>query len=206
MEGTPIFSLNVFLDNKQKLRRKMRMQRRNLSEKTQAEAGLSVLAQFKKNRRFRSINRVAVYWANEGELPLTAIIDVLWRHKKTCLLPIISNHHKRKMYFATYQKDTRFSVNQYGIFEPILKKRVRSLLTLDLVLMPLVAFDAQGNRLGMGGGYYDRSFAFLKQRSHWKKPFLMGVAYDFQEVDNLTNDPWDVPLDAILTPTRLICF
>ncbi len=183
------------------------MRRRNLNEKTQVEAGLSVLAQFKKNRRFYSAKRIAVYLPNEGELPLSAIIQMLWCKKKTCLLPVIFNQHKRKIHFATYQKDTRFSINQYGIFEPVVspKKRIHS-LGLDLVLMPLVAFDAKGNRLGMGGGYYDRSFAFLKRRSHWKKPFLMGVAYDFQEVDELVSDPWDVPLDGIITPTRLIHF
>ncbi len=70
---------------------------------------------------------------------------------------------------------------------------------LDLILMPLVGFDLQGNRLGMGGGFYDRSLAFLRYRLYWKRPRLLGLAYDFQQVDILTADPWDIPMQAVVT-------
>jgi 5-formyltetrahydrofolate cyclo-ligase len=75
-------------------------------------------------------------------------------------------------------------------------------LALDLVLTPLVGFDHKGNRLGMGGGYYDRSFAFLLRRQNWKKPRLVGLAYDFQQLDKLPAKNWDVPLTAVATDTH----
>ena len=95
--------------------------------------------------------------------------------------------------------------NRYGIPEPAHPNKARNfpLRSLDLVLMPLVGFDTQGNRLGMGGGYYDRSFAFLHRHSHWRKPHLMGTAYEFQRLSKLDAQPWDVPLDAIVTEANL---
>ena len=70
---------------------------------------------------------------------------------------------------------------------------------LDLVLVPLVAFDARGVRLGMGGGYYDRSFAYLNFRSRWRRPRLIGVGFDFQRAESISPQPWDVCLDGVIT-------
>ncbi|MGD8594123.1 MAG: 5-formyltetrahydrofolate cyclo-ligase, partial [Gammaproteobacteria bacterium] len=75
---------------------------------------------------------------------------------------------------------------------------------LNLVLTPLVAFDARGNRLGMGGGYYDRTFAYLRHQHRWRRPRLAGIAYDFQQVDRLERSSWDVPLSTIATPRKYI--
>ena len=72
--------------------------------------------------------------------------------------------------------------------------------------MPLVGFDLNGYRLGMGGGFYDTSLAYLRRRSAWKKPFLMGIAYECQKVETLPRDPWDIPLDAVLTEKKLYRF
>lgn len=95
--------------------------------------------------------------------------------------------------------------NQYGISEPDIPiSHQLKPIELDIVLMPLVAFDLNGNRLGMGGGFYDRSFSFLMRRKSNKKPRLIGVAYDFQEIETLDSDSWDVPLDAVVTESRLI--
>ncbi|CCQ09874.1 5-formyltetrahydrofolate cyclo-ligase [Pseudoalteromonas luteoviolacea B = ATCC 29581] len=92
--------------------------------------------------------------------------------------------------------------NAYGILEPVLNcSEVCPIAQLDLLLMPLVAFDKQGNRMGMGGGYYDRTLAsYYKQ--NWETPRLIGLAHDCQQVDELPTEVWDVPLQAILTPTR----
>ena len=84
--------------------------------------------------------------------------------------------------------------------EPLVERReLVRVRDLDLILMPLVGFDLQGNRLGMGGGFYDRSLAFLRYRLYWKRPRLLGLAYDFQQVDILTADPWDIPMQAVVT-------
>jgi 5-formyltetrahydrofolate cyclo-ligase len=94
----------------------------------------------------------------------------------------------------------RLQENRFGIPEPCVPARalVRAQL-LDLILVPLVAFDASGNRLGMGGGYYDRSLAFVAQRQHWRKPHVVGLAYEFQRVARMPANAWDVPLAAVVT-------
>ena len=95
--------------------------------------------------------------------------------------------------------------NRYGIPEPM-DTQPRSARQLDLLLIPLVGFDSAGHRLGMGGGYYDATLAFLRHRRHWRKPRLLGVAYECQKVEALPHDPWDMPLDAVLTERRLYRF
>ena len=94
--------------------------------------------------------------------------------------------------------------NTVGILEPVYKKRdLKPPSALEIVLVPLVAFDKNFNRVGMGGGYYDRAFAFSKFRKNWHKPLLVGVAYSFQEVDKINSKAWDVPLHAVITEERV---
>ena len=93
----------------------------------------------------------------------------------------------------------------FGIQEPA-GGPIRAARNLDIILTPLVAFDSAGNRIGMGGGYYDRTFAFLKRRTTWRKPKLIGIAFGLQEVDAVPVDTWDVPLDGILTEKGLVLF
>jgi len=72
-----------------------------------------------------------------------------------------------------------------------------------MVITPLVAFDSKGNRMGMGGGYYDRSFAWRRNRQHWKGPLLVGYAYELQKTRRLDNKSWDIVMDAIVTENTL---
>ena len=93
--------------------------------------------------------------------------------------------------------------NRFGILEPYVSQRVCLDPTrLDWIFVPLVAFDSLGHRLGMGGGYYDASLAVLRLRTHWHKPRLVGLAYEFQRIDHLAEDKWDVPLHGVLTNER----
>jgi len=195
------------LISKKALRQDIRQQRNELTESAQQAAGFGVLKQLRQYPAFQASHRIAAYLANDGEIPLTPTITHLWQRNRECYLPVLFGFGSRKMHFSHYHSKSRFSNNKYNIPEPIvpIRKQLKSNV-LDLVLMPLVAFDGMGNRLGMGGGYYDRSFEFLRFRKYWKKPRLIGVAYDFQQVELLQTDPWDVPVDAIVTPTRLIRF
>lgn len=95
--------------------------------------------------------------------------------------------------------------NRFGIPEPAGTTVFRA-RQLDLLLMPLVGFDTAGHRLGMGGGFYDATLAYMRQRRHWRKPRLIGVAFECQRVTALPHDPWDMPLDAVLTEKRLYRF
>ncbi len=191
---------------KQQIRKNIRQKRQSLSPQASLFAGHGVYENLKKYPPFYRANKVACYLANDGEISLTPVIDALWQRKKTACVPVIaSSFNRRKINFAPYYSNTEMQDNQYGIAEPAvgIADQIKP-MSLDIVLMPLVAFDAKGNRIGMGGGYYDRSFSFLLRGAGRKKPRLIGVAYDFQEIDALLSESWDVPLDAVVTETRLI--
>jgi 5-formyltetrahydrofolate cyclo-ligase len=111
------------------------------------------------------------------------------------------------LWFTPYAADSELVQNRFGIPEPrVLPRRRVPPWRLDLILVPLVGFDSAGNRLGMGGGFYDQTLAFLQRRSHWRKPRLLGIAYDFQQLDQLPAEPWDIPLDGIATESRIHLF
>ena len=105
---------------------------------------------------------------------------------------------------AFYSAGNQLIKNRYKLFEPVNKGRPVNLRSLDIVFVPLVAFDRNGNRLGMGGGYYDRAFSFKNDYLHLSRPCLIGVAHHFQEVESISAQVWDVRLDAILTDRELI--
>jgi len=182
------------------IRQQMRKQRNALSSLQQLDAARRVERLIASSHLFRNSQHIACYSANDSELNLESLIERIWLAKKVCYLPVLDSIHKNRLWFAPYYPDSKLRLNRFGIPEPLCNKRelVRA-RSLDLILTPLVAFDKEGNRLGMGGGFYDRSLAFLLRRSHWHKPRLCGVGYDFQRVNHLPSQPWDVPLSAIVT-------
>jgi len=194
------------MDLRQQLRKRLREQRRSLSAHERKRFSEQLANSLAKTNLFRNSNHIAFYIANDGELDLLPLMQIAWRMKKRCYLPILSPPFRRHLlYFARYDDGDDLIPNQYGIPEP--KVSPRQWLAgrrLNLVLTPLVAFDVNGNRLGMGGGYYDRTFAYLRNHHRWCRPRLVGVAYDFQQVDQLGNASWDVPLSAIATPSRFL--
>lgn len=124
--------------------------------------------------------------------------------RRRTLLPAL---HGRRLLFLPYRPGTPLVCNRFGIPEPALSADAAcSLQGLGLVLMPLVAFDDQGNRLGMGGGYYDRTFAYLRGRRHWRVPPLVGVAYECQRLSALPTRTWDIPLRGVVTERGLHVF
>ena len=185
----------------------MRAHRRALSLAQREQAAQRMFVQLARYSHFSSYKNIAVYLANDGELSPHCFVDACWRQRRHVFLPIVQSRAFQRMRFARYGKNSVMRKNRYNIPEPVQSSRkLKPGLKMDLLLMPLVAFDSQGNRLGMGGGYYDRTFAYLRQRRHWCKPVLLGVAYDFQQVDALPVESWDVPLDGIVTESRLIWF
>lgn len=120
--------------------------------------------------------------------------------KKNIYLPIIHPFANKKLLFVLYKKNTNLIINKFNIPEPELN--ILNLIPLDLldiVFVPIIAFDKKGNRLGSGGGYYDRTF----QNSKKKNTLLIGIAYDFQEVKEIKKEKWDVTLDIIITPSKI---
>jgi 5-formyltetrahydrofolate cyclo-ligase len=152
----------------------------------------------------RNSRHIAVYLPVNGEMDPRPLMDYLWSMGKSLYLPVLVTFSERRLWFSAYTPGDPLVCNRYGIPEPerVHSKRIRT-AALDLVLLPLVAFDAMGHRLGMGGGYYDHCFAFIKRRFHWRKPRLMGLAYEFQRLPLIEPEPWDVPLDAIATEQQV---
>jgi len=193
------------MDERKQIRQQMREQRRAQSAAQSRDMGWQASRQLQQSRIFRNSQHIALYLANDGEIDPWYIIEAVWRSGKQCYLPVLGLRPGNRLWFIPYKPDTKLINNRFGIPEPAHPRQQRSLKpqSLDLILMPLVAFDRQGNRLGMGGGFYDRSLAFLQHRHSWRKPRLVGLAYEFQQVDQLPYQSWDVPLDAIVTEQQI---
>ena len=191
------------------IRASVRELRNNLSSNQQLIAAQSLKMNFiqhlngKKNTKNEHI---AIYFSNDGELDTSLLINELRDKGHTLYLPVIHPFNGANLLFQRYEKNSPMKANRYGILEPKLNcTQICPLPELDYLLMPLVAFDNQGNRLGMGGGFYDRTLARLHQQ-HWQKPQLIGLAHECQKVTALPIESWDVPLKTIITPNKTYCW
>ena len=137
------------------------------------------------------------------EVDIRPWFELLWKQGKASYLPITL---KDGLQFGYYTRDTILQQNPWGILEPRADNTVVKAHALEVVLVPLVAFDAQGHRLGRGKGYYDRTFSFLLQHPRPRQPYLIGIAYACQKVDNLKPANWDVPLNEVITETQHYTF
>lgn len=189
-------------DPRQLLRRQMRTRRRALSPRQQREAARKLLANLRRLPAFHRARHVALYLPNDGEIDPTPVIELCWRLGKQTYLPVLHPIRHNRLWFVPYNRSTPMQRNIYRILEPKLQGAPRRpAQALDLVLLPLVAFDPGGARMGMGGGYYDRTFSF-KQRKGPQGPKLIGLAHDIQKVDTLPVASWDIPLAGIVTDCR----
>lgn len=191
--------------NKTDLRREMRQRRRMLSMDEARTAARHLLRLARRHHLFLRNQRIGFYLPMAEEIDLFPLMNAaLWLNKR-CFLPVVPPRGARRLWFSRITDRPTWYQNRFGIYEHGSIQRVRA-QHLDILFMPLVAFDAQGNRLGMGGGFYDASLAYLRTRRAFRKPKLIGVAYDFQHVETLPKEPWDVPLDAVLTDRKLYRF
>lgn len=190
----------------QALRKQLKQQRAALSSNQQKHLSSLAIQRLQRSTLFRSAKNIAIYLPVRGEIDPSQLPE-FGRAGQQFYLPVLSLYKQHGLVFVRWNKRTRFHMNQYRIPEPIIKySQLKSARKLDLVVMPLLACDLLGNRLGMGGGYYDRSFAFKMRSERKRKPILLGIAYQFQQVESLPRQPWDVPLDAIVTDTQLTKF
>ena len=194
-------------DTRNALRHELRARRQELSAPEQTHAAHQLIAHLVATRLYRVSRRIAVYLPNDGEIDPVPLMARIWKMNKTCYLPILSRLQHDRLWFAPFTQDTPLAANRFGILEPVAPARtwVRA-QELDLILMPLVGFDTHGNRLGMGGGFYDKSLAFLRHRTLWRKPHLIGLAHDFQRVKKIEASAWDVPLQAVATDQSVYHF
>ncbi len=182
---------------RKRIRRLMRERRRNLNAGERRIAAEHLRNRLLALPRFRHARSIAAYLAVGGEMSLHPVIETAWSLNIPVYLPCLRG---LRMEFRRYESGTRLQANRFGIPEPqpMRDAAIRPRF-LDIVFAPLVAFDSRGGRLGTGGGYYDRTFEFLRERKHWKRPALIGVAYEFQHVPALPLAAWDIPMSAVVT-------
>lgn len=182
------------------LRRELRARRRALSRPEQRRHALALARRLGRHPTFLRARRIGIYWPADGELDPRPLLKLPQARGKRWQLPVLWPHPHPRLWFLSYRTDAPMHPNRFGIPEPARRnRRLRLAWTLDLLLVPLVGFDAQCNRLGMGGGYYDRTLGYLSQRRHWRRPHLIGIAHECQRVKRLPVRPWDVALDLIVT-------
>jgi len=149
---------------------------------------------------FVKSQHIAFYWPQRGEISPLSLLATAIQLKKKCYLPVLDPHIQAHLLFAPYQSQDPLTPNRFNILEPrLIESDIIPAADLDLVLTPLVAFDLSGRRLGMGGGYYDHTFAFLKQTPRPSRPYLLGLGHAFQQVERLPEDNWDVLLNGVAT-------
>lgn len=192
------------MTDSQAIRKKLLRTRRQLSEHEQLSCALALAGQVIDHPFFLNSRNLAAYLPVNGEMNPFPLILNAWERNKAVYLPVLLPYRHNRLWFAPYRPDTKLIRNRFGIPEPQFRSgELIPPCTLDLVLTPLVAFDEQCNRMGMGGGFYDRTFAFLRHRRHWVRPRLLGLAYELQKTDSLAVAPWDIPLWGVATEDRL---
>lgn len=190
-------------DSRALLRARMSVRRNELDAKQRIAAAAGVLHALETLPEFMTDTNVAGYWAIRGELPLNLAVASLRRREQHYFLPVLGDAHQLR--FAEYADGTPLHSNTYGIPEPAtpVAQMLRA-QDMDVILLPLLAFDRRGHRLGAGGGWYDRSLAFLRDTPRPTQPLLVGVGYAFQQVEAIAAAAWDVDLDYIATDAELL--
>ncbi|PHN59291.1 5-formyltetrahydrofolate cyclo-ligase [Pseudomonas viridiflava] len=185
------------------LRRQLRKARRSLTRSQQREAARGLYRQLAQHPLFRRARHVSLYLPMDGEIDPRLLLRAAQRRGKATYLPVLNAWPRTRMVFQRVRPGEAFRPNRFRIPEPrINRAKQRRIWALDLVLMPLVGFDDEGGRLGMGGGFYDRSLAYRARRSTWRKPVLLGLAHECQKVERLAQASWDVPLQGTVSDKR----
>lgn len=193
--GTPLSSA----DSKRNMRAELRAWRQRLPRSSRQAAARAVAQQFSRHRQLRHASRVAVFLSYGAELDTTPLIRVLHRHGTDVYVPALRPGDPR-MRFTRLRPYTPLRRNHRGLRQPQTPRPLCTVEQLDLILVPLLAFDANGGRLGQGGGYYDRCFV-RRSAGH---PRLIGLAYAGQHVEQVPVEAWDIRLDGILTERGLL--
>ncbi|NLW05940.1 MAG: 5-formyltetrahydrofolate cyclo-ligase [Pseudomonadaceae bacterium] len=189
------------------LRRALRNKRRQLTPYQQQQASQLICRHLSQQAWFINASSLAIYMAADGEVDPIKLAVMAHNRGKEVYLPVLHPVHRNYLLFVRFTPQTPLEKNRFGILEPRLKgyglKRHNHCTTqrLDLILMPLVGFDSQGGRLGMGGGFYDRTLAL--KPAEFNRPKLVGLAHECQKVEHLPLEAWDIPLAGIITPAKV---
>lgn len=187
------------MNSRSSLRTLIRTRRQALSKEQQQQASNLLVERLSAHQKVQSAQKIALYLANDGELDPMPFIEWCWQQKKHVYLPVLHPFCAGHLLFLLFENNSIMVKNHYNIYEPKLEvNKICPLDQLDVLCSPLVAFDNTGARLGMGGGFYDRTL--LNWQQHHVYP--LGLAYDCQQVDEIPTEQWDIPLPEIITPTK----
>lgn len=182
------------------LRQTLRRRRAALPPAARREAERRICRRIATHPAFRRARSVALYIACGSEADLWPLIHIARQAGKRVFLPRVEG---RVLHFVPIDRHTPMRRGAFGIAEPRQRRRPAWRLDLDLVIAPLVGFDERGNRLGQGGGYYDRALA-ARLATSWRRPLFAGAAFEVQACASLTAEHWDVPLDFVVTERRIV--
>ncbi len=189
--------------NKSELRKSLRQRRVAISRTECRRAAANLTRNALRHGLLTRYQRIGIYLAHGAEINTLPLINRALALRRACYLPMLSFGRGRMLWFNRLQAGQSWVANRYGIPENTTTQQLHA-RQLDLLFVPLVGFDDCGNRIGMGGGFYDTTLAYLRRRVVWRKPYLVGVAFECQRINGeLPHDPWDVPLDAVLTERGL---
>lgn len=193
------------MSTRRDLRRTLRAQRRAVPVVERIAAAQEAAGHLLRFLARRRAGRLAAFVAADGELDPGPAIAAARSLGHRIYLPVVDDGPRGGLRFLETEPGQVLVPNRFGIAEPQAGAACAA-RSLDLVLVPLVAYDADGNRLGMGAGFYDRAFAFRRRYGRWRRPVLLGVAWPFQEAAELEPEAHDVSLDGVLTPDGLSWF
>ncbi|MCW8879779.1 MAG: 5-formyltetrahydrofolate cyclo-ligase [Kangiellaceae bacterium] len=193
---------------KREIRQTVRQLRNQISQQESTQAGNNLCEHLLSMREYPKAKSVACFLSFDGEINTGPLISKLHQDNKICLLPYLRPSKPNRLWFMPYEKGDKLIRNRLGISEVC--KPVNSshrISTIDLLLMPLVAFDINGNRLGMGGGFYDASLChLLDPEFKHQRPLCLGIAFERQKLNRLPKEPWDFPLDGVITENKIYRF
>ena len=193
--GNPSFAMTDNPSRKAALRSALRQRRKSLSAAAQGIAGQAVTRSVLDLPAWTNAQRIALYLARDGEIDTSALASIARSLNKQLFLPALNNDNS--LVFARWNTHDTQSINRYNIPEPPTGADECPAPELDIIFLPVVGWDLQGGRLGMGGGYYDKT---LSGTDH---PVLVGLAHDIQRIEHIPLDSWDIVLDYVATDTEL---
>lgn len=170
--------------------------RREMQPDARARSSEIICRRVVRSREFLSSKSIACYLPMGDEVDTLEIFDRSWRANKRIFAPVL--HSRGKMSFREIRPESTLERNSFGVWEPSTGATIGA-RDLDMVIAPTVAFDDNNNRIGMGGGYFDRCFSFLRYRKYWLRPKLIGVAFACQKIEKITPNVWDIRLYSVIT-------
>lgn len=191
-------------NNRKEIRQRGLKRRRELSPSARRKTSKDIVKWIKHRQLVKPKMRVACYFSTAYELDTSFLLQYLC-NTACCYLPVLAPQ-SRKLFFSPYTPRSILRKNKFGILEPVTQHAYKvKAKELDMIFAPLVAFDSNGNRLGMGAGYYDHTLAFMQLRPG-KRPFYVGLAYAKQHFNHIDSSKWDIPLHAVITESGFHSF